>query len=175
MPNIPSFEDAKRAIKGRIPEHIQRRIPRNLDEFVEKIPYVDRVNRVAEKLPKVIGPKTHAIIDYAVAGSFLTMGAMCLRSHKRAAVGSFICGGAAITNSLLTNYPGGVAHVISFETHRKIDVGLAAATAFMPRLLGFSGERPAWFFRAQSGAETVVAGLTDFDSGTKVEDVEAAA
>lgn len=175
MPKIPSYEDAKQAIKDRIPENIQRRIPSNVDEFVDKIPYANRINKVAEKLPKVIGPKTHAIIDYAVAGSFLAMGAMWLGSHKRAAIGSFICGGAALTNSLLTDYPGGVADVISFETHGKIDVGLAAATALMPRLLGFSGEGPAWFFRAQSGAETVVVGLTDFRSGTTIDDVEAAA
>ena len=175
MPNIPSFEDAKQAVKDRIPENIKERIPSNVDQFVEKIPYADKVNTVAEKLPKVIGPKTHAIIDFAVAGSFLAMGAMWLGSHKRAAIGSFICGGAALTNSLLTDYPGGVADVISFETHGKIDVGLAAATALMPRLLGFSNEGPAWFFRAQSGAETVVVGLTDFSSGTREEDVEAAA
>ena len=175
MPNIPSFEDAKQAIKDRIPENIKERIPGSVDEFVEKIPYADKVNKVAEKLPKVIGPKTHAIIDFAVAGSFLAMGAMWLGSHKRAAIGSFICGGAALTNSLLTDYPGGVADVISFETHGKIDVGLAAATALMPRLLGFSSEGPAWFFRAQSGAETVVVGLTDFSSGTREEDVEVAA
>jgi hypothetical protein len=175
MPNIPSFEDAKQAVKDRIPENIKERIPSNVDEFVEKIPYADKINTVADKLPKVIGPKTHAIIDFAVAGSFLAMGAMWLGSHKRAAIGSFICGGAALTNSLLTDYPGGVADVISFETHGKIDVGLAAATALMPRLLGFSNEGPAWFFRAQSGAETVVVGLTDFSSGTREEDVVAAA
>ena len=175
MPKIPSYEDAKQAIKDRIPENIQQHIPSNVDEFVDKIPYANRINKVAEKLPKVIGPKTHAIIDFAVAGSFLAMGAMWLGSHKRAAIGSFICGGAALTNSLLTDYPGGVADVISFETHGKIDVGLAAATALMPRLLGFGSEGPAWFFRAQSGAETVVVGLTDFSSGTRVEDVESAA
>jgi hypothetical protein len=45
----------------------------------------------------------------------------------------------------------------------------------MPKLLGFSDEGPAWFFRAQSGAETVVVGLTDFGSGSQEEDVEAAA
>ena len=134
MPNIPSFEDAKQAVKDRIPENIKERIPSNVDEFVEKIPYADKINTVADKLPKVIGPKTHAIIDFAVAGSFLAMGAMWLGSHKRAAIGSFICGGAALTNSLLTDYPGGVADVISFETHGKIDVGLAAATALMPRV-----------------------------------------
>ena len=85
MPNIPSFEDAKQAVKDRIPENIKERIPSNVDEFVEKIPYADKINTVADKLPKVIGPKTHAIIDFAVAGSFLAMGAMWLGSHKRAA------------------------------------------------------------------------------------------
>jgi hypothetical protein len=175
MPNIPSFQDAKQAIKDRIPENIKERIPSNVDEFVEKIPYAKQVNKVAEKLPKVIGPKAHAIIDFAVASSFLTMGALWLGSNKRAAIASFICGGAALTNSLLTDYPGGVADVISFETHGKIDVGLAAATALMPKLLGFSDEGRAWFFRAQSGAETVVVGLTDFGSGTREGEIEAAA
>ena len=176
MPNIPSYEDAKQAIKDRIPENIKNRIPNNVDEVVEKIPYANRISTVADKLPKVIGPRTHAIIDFAVAGSFLAMGALWLGSHKRAAIGSFICGGAALTNSLLTDYPGGVTDVISFETHGKIDVGLAAATAFMPKLLGFSDEGPAWFFRAQSGAETVVVGLTDFGAGSRAdEDIEAAA
>ena len=67
MPNIPSYEDAKQAIKDRIPENIKNRIPNNVDEVVEKIPYANRISTVADKLPKVIGPRTHAIIDFAVA------------------------------------------------------------------------------------------------------------
>ncbi len=177
---MPNFEEAKNAIKDRIPSledaksAIKDRLPSNIDEVVEKIPYANRINELSDKLPKVIGPKTHAIIDYAMAGSFLTMGALWLKSNKRAAIGSFICGGAVLVNSLLTDYPGGVTDVISFETHGKIDVGLAAATLSMPRLLGFSGDSAAWFYRLQAGAETAVVGMTNFNEGHAEEKLNAA-
>lgn len=163
---MPNFEETKNAIKDRIPD--------NLDAVVEKIPYADRISAISDKLPKVIGPKTHAIIDYAMAGSFLTMGALWLKSNKKAAIGSFICGGAVLANSLLTDYPGGVAEVISFETHGKIDVGLAAATLTMPRLLGLSGNGAAWFYRLQAVAETAVVGMTDFKQSEAEERLNAA-
>ena len=72
----------------------------------------------AGKLPKVIKPRPHAIIDYAVAGSFMVMGALWWRSHRRAAVSSLICGGATAVNTLLTDYPGGKLSVISYRNHR---------------------------------------------------------
>ena len=69
----------------------------------------------AGRLPKVIKPQPHAIVDYAVAGSFMLMGALSWRRNKRAAVGSLICGGATAVNSLLTDYPGGMLRVISLQ------------------------------------------------------------
>src|SRR5271167_1036388 len=46
------------------------------------------VQMVAGRLPKIIGPNTHALLDYAVAGSFLLMGAIFWRRNKRAALSS---------------------------------------------------------------------------------------
>jgi len=50
------------------------------------------VQAVAERMPKVISPRTHAIIDYATAGSFLLAGALLWKRNKRAAVGAMLCG-----------------------------------------------------------------------------------
>ncbi len=120
---------------------------------------------VADKMPKVIDAKTHAFLDYAVAGTFIILGAACWRRNQRAAIGAFICGSAVAATSMLTDYPGGVKKVISFETHGKIDLGLTGLTAAIPNFLAFGEEDEAKYFRGMALAETVVAGLTDFESG----------
>jgi len=51
---------------------------------------------------------------------------------------------------------------MSFETHGKIDAGLAGITAAIPGLMGFANEVPARFFEASAVAESVAAGLTDY-------------
>ncbi len=120
------------------------------------------VRFAAGRMPKVIKPGTHAVLDYAVAGVFLAMGARLWKRNRRAAVGSLLCGGAAALNAVVTDYPGGVVHAIDYRTHGRIDAGLAALTASAPRLLGFSDEDEARFFGFQALAETVVSGLTDY-------------
>ena len=121
------------------------------------------VRTLSNRLPKVIGPKAHAIIDYGMAASFILTGALLWKKSKRAAIASFICGGNEITTAMLTDYPGGVAKVISFPTHGKIDAGFAGVIASMPNLMGFSDRGYAAFFRAQGLAMAAVTGLTDFE------------
>ena len=43
---------------------------------------------VTDRMPKVISPGVHAIIDYATAGTFFAMGALFWSRNKRAAVSS---------------------------------------------------------------------------------------
>ena len=117
---------------------------------------------LASKLPKVINPTTHAIIDYAMAGGFFVLGAFFWRKNKRAAIGAMVCGGATLTTSMLTDYPGGIKKAISFETHGKIDAGMAGLTATMPTFLAFGDEEEAQYFRGAALVETIVTGLTDF-------------
>jgi hypothetical protein len=121
------------------------------------------VRFAAGRMPKVIKPGTHAVLDYAIAGVFLAMGARLWKRNRRAAVGSLLCGGAAALNAVATDYPGGVFRVIDYHTHGNIDASLAVLTAATPRLLGFSDEAEARFFGFQALAETVVSGLTDYD------------
>ena len=115
------------------------------------------------KMPKVIDPTTHAVLDYAVAGSFLLMGILFWKRNKRAAVSSLFCGGAAAANIWLTDYPGGGRKLISYKAHGHIDTGIAGMTAGMPRLLRFEDEPEASFFEIEALAQTAIVGLTDFD------------
>ena len=121
------------------------------------------VRALTNRLPQVIGPKTHAIIDYGMAASFIVTGALLWKKSKRAAIASWICGGNELTTALLTDYPGGVAKVINFPTHGKIDAGFAGVVASMPNLMGFSDRGVSSLFRAQGLAMAAVTGLTDFE------------
>ncbi len=121
------------------------------------------VRAISNRLPKVISPKNHAIIDYATAGGFFLMGALMWKRHKRAAISSWICGAQEATVAMLTDYPGGVWKVVSFPTHGKIDTGFAGLVAGMPNMLGFSDDWPAWYFRSQGMALAAVTGMTQFE------------
>ena len=117
----------------------------------------------AGRMPKIIKPQAHAVLDYLVAGSFFLAAGLCWKRNKRAAVSSLLCGGMITANSALTDYPGGVWRVMSFQTHGKLDAGMAALTATMPRLMAFGEDAESKFFTMQSMLETAVTAMTDFD------------
>ena len=79
------------------------------------------VRMLSNRMPKMITPKAHAIIDYATAAAFFGMGAYLWRKNRRAAVASLICGAAEVGTAAVTDYPGGMRPYISFEQHGKID------------------------------------------------------
>ena len=61
------------------------------------MPLLDKAAKwTTNKMPKVITPKAHAIIDYAMAASFFGMAAFFWRRNKRAAVSALVCGAAAL-------------------------------------------------------------------------------
>jgi hypothetical protein len=124
------------------------------------------INQLKDRAPKVISPRTHAIIDYAMAGSFLLMGFMFWKSNKRASLASFAVAAAELGTSAMTDYPGGVSDVIDWETHGKIDAGMAGLVATMPNMLAFHDEDEAKYFRIQSIGMAAVTALTDFESQT---------
>jgi hypothetical protein len=113
-------------------------------------------------MPKVITPKTHSIIDYAIAASFFATAAFFWRRNKRAAIGALACGAAGTISSLCTDYPGGVTKQLSLETHRNIDFALSGLVTSVPSMLHFTDSPEAHIFRAQGLAIATVAGLTDF-------------
>jgi len=114
------------------------------------------------KMPKVINPTVHAIIDYGMAASFFAMAALFWKRNKRAAISCLVCGGTETVTSLLTDYPGGVVDALSFETHGRIDFGMSGLISSMPSVMRFSDERESSFFHLQGVTMAVVTGLTDF-------------
>jgi hypothetical protein len=58
-----------------------------------------------------------------------------------------------------------VTGLISFPTHGKIDMGLAAMTATLPEFMDFKDGQDMGFFRAQAVLITANTGLTDFGRG----------
>src|ERR1044071_8534345 len=96
------------------------------------------VQMLSNRMPKVISPRTHAIIDYATAASFFAMGAYLWKRNRRAAVASLICGAAEVGTAAVTAYPGGVRPYIIFEQHRKIDAAISGIVATMPNTLFFA-------------------------------------
>jgi len=117
----------------------------------------------AGRMPKMISPRVHSALDYAVAGSFLLMGALFWKRNRRAAIGSLLCGGATAAVSLLTDYPGGARKVIPYSMHGQIDTGLIAMTAAMPKLVKIESDPEAKFFSRQALAKTAITAMTDFD------------
>ena len=123
------------------------------------------VQVLTDRMPKVVSPRTHAILDYATAAGFFAGAALFWRNHKRAAIASLACGIAETAIAMTTDYPGGVTDLISFETHGRIDAGIAAGLQTLPSMMGFGKDAQAWFFRAQGMSIGAVTGLTDFGGG----------
>ncbi len=127
------------------------------------MPLLDQLTkRVADQLPSVVSPKSHAIADYAAAAAFLGYGLFAWNRDRRAAVGSIGCAAFGLVTAVLTDYPGGLVRKISFESHGRIDIGLAGLVGTMPEYVGLKDRPAARFFRLQAVAIAAVTGLTDF-------------
>jgi hypothetical protein len=117
---------------------------------------------LTDRMPKVISPGAHAVIDYATAGSFIAMGIFLWKREKRAAISSLTCGAAELATAMMTDYPGGLVDEISFETHGRIDVGMAGLVDSMPGIMRFDEHGSSRFFQMQAVMMAAVTGLTDF-------------
>jgi hypothetical protein len=114
--------------------------------------------------PPVISSKTHGIIDYIHAGVNFAAGAMFLkRGNKGAAIGAFALGGSVLMNALMTDYEYGAFRKWDFKVHGLLDYGVAAASSVMGPTLGGDDTAAKSFFYGQGVAETMTAGMTDYD------------
>jgi len=113
-------------------------------------------------VPKTISPAKHAMLDYGVAATFLSMGFRFKGRNNAAAALAFINGGMVLGMSMATDYPGGVWKKISFQTHGVLDM-VQALAGFGPLLFGFAGSGDAKPFYAQAASEVGVIASTDWD------------
>lgn len=118
-------------------------------------------------LPKVISPRTHAVIDYIHAGTNFVAGALFRRRSPHASNAAFALGAGILVNALMTDYPLGVFRRYSFRVHGALDYGIATTTASMPKLLAINDQPEAQFFRRQATAEGLIAAMTDYN-GSRV-------
>ena len=124
----------------------------------------NEIELLKTRLPKVISPAAHGMIDYAHSAFFFTLGLLCSRSNKNAARAAFATSGFILAQSLLTDYRFGWKPLISFETHGKMDSIFASGSWLIPVLLGFQGTKAGKIFEANSLAEASVVGMTDWNS-----------
>lgn len=127
-----------------------------------------------DKLPKVISPKTHAIMDYATIGIWALVAARAWGKNRTAALGAVACAGAQLATVLMTDFPGGVFDVMDFPTHGKVDLGLAAAATSLPNMLGIDETSEAKWFRILGMNITAETAMTDFGYRRPVKEFKAA-
>ena len=122
------------------------------------------LHQIETKLPKVISPTMHGVIDYSHAAFFATMAVVCWKKNKPAALAAASTSALVLLQSLFTDYKPGVKRVIPFAVHGQMDAGFAAVSLGIPKLFGFSDTKAANVFRANAFVEAAVVGLTDFSS-----------
>lgn len=117
-----------------------------------------------KRLPKVISPRTHGIVDYCHAAFFFGVAWFCRRKEPRAAAAALAAASFLLVEALLTDYPLGAAKIIPFETHGKMDTAFAATSFMIPKMFGFSESPAAAIFRGNGFAESSVVAMTNYDS-----------
>lgn len=122
-------------------------------------------DQLTSRMPKMVSLRHHSVADKLVVAAFFVAGAFLWRRSRRAAMGSVLCGTAALALNALTNYgQNGSRRVVDPALHGKLDVALAGLTASMPEVLSLDRAEGRKFFRAQAGVITVLANLTEFDA-----------
>ncbi len=131
------------------------------------------LHQLEAKLPKVISPETHGIIDYGHAAFFATVAAVYWKSNRRAALAAAGTSAFVLVQSLLTDYKWGAKKLIPFSVHGKMDGGFAALSLGLPETFGFEGTVPATIFHVNAFVEAAVVGLTDWsDERARAEEKE---
>ncbi len=131
---------------------------------IERMAVTTAFKKIDEQMPKVITPRGHGVIDYAMAGAFLIGAWRMWESEKRAAVASLVTGGLLLTEALLTDYPLGVKPMLSFEVHGQIDHAFMPVALAIPQTFAFKSKGAMWFFRINAIAAGLVVSMTNFNA-----------
>lgn len=117
-------------------------------------------------VPKLITPRVHAWLDFAVTTYFVGLGVwFSIRGKGRAATAAFINGGMVAGVSMMTDYDGDGRKPLSFKMHGTMDAVQAGTAAIAPVALGFADEPEGKYFWGQAANELGVIATTDWDAG----------
>lgn len=120
------------------------------------------LRQLEKRLPKIISPTTHGIVDYCHAAFFATVAIVCWKKNRRAAYAAAGTSAFVLTEALFTDYKPGVKRVIPFSVHGQLDGGFAALSPAIPWIFGFSGTKAARIFQLNSLVEGTAVGLTNW-------------
>lgn len=109
---------------------------------------------------KILSPKMHGILDYAVVLVFLAAPAL-LGMTGIAAVLSYVLAGVHLALTLLTDFPMGVVRLIPLTIHGWIELLVGPALIAAPWPLGFAAHARV-FYVAAGVAILVVWRATDY-------------
>jgi hypothetical protein len=164
---VRDFQDNANTIADRVSE-LSQRAQRGLHAIQELNINEATIPDAFENVPKLISPRVHAWLDFAVTTYFLGIGTwFAIRRKKGAAIAAFVNAGMVAGVSLFTDYQGTGEKPISFKLHGTLDAVQAATATLGPVLHGFAGEREAMFFYGQAANEVAVIATTDWDQGTR--------
>src|SRR5262249_50255387 len=121
---------------------------------------------ITRKLPKAVSPEVHAILDWATFGAFFTAGALLWSRNKRASLAAYLCADVVGSLIFVSDVRGGAWKKLSFETHGRIDPGLAALAASLPELMAFAHDKESRFFRMMGVGMAMISGITDYQQGS---------
>src|SRR5579871_6444271 len=130
------------------------------------------LQQVAHRASRGISPAQHAVIDYAAAAAFASIGARLVGRHPRASGLAFLNSALVLGLSLFTDYQGGLWRVLRFKAHRTGDLIQAALAGVGPLLLGFGSDPEAKYFYSQAVSELGVIAATDWDGDTGTIDLD---
>jgi hypothetical protein len=131
----------------------------------------EQITAQAPRETALLSPAAHAVLDYAVAGAYLLVGAALFTRHRRAGTLALLNGAIIVGASVCTDYPGGIWPRFSFKTHRTLDVAQASFAGLGPYLMGFGSDPEASYFYDQAATEMGVIAATDWDATSRPADV----
>jgi hypothetical protein len=124
----------------------------------------NQLSTLTSGVPKIIDRRTHAVLDYATAGTLMMMGLRLRHQHPRAAMFAFVNAAAVLATSLFTDYPGGVFRKMSFQAHGMMDAAHVGMLSLGPSLLGFGRDPEAQLFYGQAAMEAGVVAATEWET-----------
>jgi|1186.fasta_scaffold366811_1 hypothetical protein len=116
------------------------------------------------RLPKVISPRSHAIIDWSLFA--VTLGAAYMFGKKNRIIGLCALTTALVegANVAFSDFPGGLVRKTTFPTHGRLGLGNLPTFAALPALMGFAKRPESLFFYTQVALAGLVIATTDFNA-----------
>ncbi len=116
---------------------------------------------------KVLSPRAHGVLDYAVVATFLLAPSLLAFSGTPATL-CYLLAGAHLALTLLTAFPLGLLKLIPFPAHGQLELIIGCALVVMPWFAAFGNDAKArWFFILAGLVLLGVRAVTDYRAASR--------